>query len=96
MTEQTPEAVAFIDWGRWVADCPHPGCTNAKLITPGQDMYVCDAPPDNKGACLRSAPIVWPDAPGAILAGLSGRPESQQSWRPEPAGEEMDNAAEHA
>jgi len=78
-------AIARYDWGRWVADCPNPACTNALLVQPGQTEWLCRSV-NNQGrvdGCLTAASLVWPDDPAAIAAGLAGMPESEQNWRPE-------------
>lgn len=76
---------AYINWGRWVADCPQDGCTNALIVQPGQEQYVCgwNGDPPVPG-CRGVAMLDWPENPDAVMAELAGRPESQQHWRPEP------------
>ena len=77
-------AVAFYDYGRWVADCPNPQCTNALLVDPGQQKWLCRYV-DNLGrvqGCLTSAPLAWPENREAIEADLAGKPESAQHWKP--------------
>lgn len=86
------EAVAFYDYGRWVADCPNPACTNALALEPGQEKWLCRFPTGAREhprweGCGTTAPIAWPEDPGAIEKSLAGLPESQQHWKPEPAGE---------
>ncbi|MFC7276217.1 hypothetical protein ACFQS1_19670 [Paractinoplanes rhizophilus] len=80
-------AVARYDWGRWVADCPSPDCTNAMLLDPGQQRWQCRFPLDDHGhafgGCGTVVPIDWPASPRAIELDLAGMPESQRQWRPE-------------
>jgi hypothetical protein len=82
-------AVARFDWGRWVADCPNPACTNAMQLDLGQAEFACRFLIDEKrrayGGCGTTAPIDWPDDPAAIEAGLAGLPEGAQNWKPEAA-----------
>jgi hypothetical protein len=70
------EAVAFVNWGRWVADCPDPDCSNAEELTAAAAVMVC-------GFCSRSWPIVWPVDVALIDAALSVRPvPSTRNWVP--------------
>ncbi len=84
----TDHVVAYVNWGRWVADCATPGCGNARALTVGDELFDCDAParpggsPIGEGACDRTYPIVWPDDPAAVAVRLANLPESQRSWRP--------------
>lgn len=81
-------AVAFFDYGRWVADCPSPGCTNALALEPGQKTWLCRWVNPNTGnviGCGTAAPLVWPADRADIEASLIGLPESAQHWKPEAA-----------
>lgn len=81
-------AVAFFDYGRWVADCPAPGCTNALALEPGQRTWLCRWVNPNNGnviGCGTTAPLDWPADRADIEASLIGLPESAQHWKPEPA-----------
>lgn len=81
------EAVAFYDYGRWVANCPNPACTNALALERGQEQWLCrfqagtPQVPRWEG-CGTSAPIVWPDNATAIERDLASLPESAQHWEP--------------
>jgi hypothetical protein len=79
-------AVARLDWGRWLADCPAPGCTNAMGLERGQDEFLCrfliDAQRQAYGGCGAAAGIVWPGDVDAIECELVGEAESAQNWRP--------------
>jgi hypothetical protein len=85
-------AVARLDWGRFVADCPNPACTNALAVEPGQEMFKCEfkggtpAAPRIEG-CRTVAPLDWPADPDAVWREVADLPESQQNWRPQ-TGEE--------
>jgi hypothetical protein len=89
-------AVARYDWGRWVADCPNPACTNAMQLDRGQARYECRFPLDDQGhafgGCGTVAPLGWPDDPKAIEVELAGMPESQRQWRPAPPEPEDEQA----
>jgi hypothetical protein len=82
-------AVARYDWGRWVADCPSPTCTNAIGLAVGQKTFQCGywvgpRPEDRVPGCGAVAPLAWPADPAAIEVELAGVPESQRHWKPEP------------
>lgn len=72
------QAVAYVNHGRWVADCPRPGCLNAEKLDPGQFMYLCDA-------CRIAVPIQWPAPQAAhdIWEALAERPNVEnRNWFP--------------
>ncbi len=77
---------ARLDWGRWVADCPNPICSNAMQLEQGQREFRCrfliDAQRQAFGGCGTVAALSWPADPGSIERDLSGLPESEQNWRP--------------
>jgi hypothetical protein len=71
-------AFAYVNHGRWVADCPF-GCGGAELAI--EDRFLChecrNAPNRH-----RSIPLVWP-APedvSAIAAALVVRPVLNRNW----------------
>lgn len=75
------KAVAYINEGRWVADCPQPGCACAEKLTPGQFVYSCGDP-----SCLAMAEVTWPPALEAhnVWAVLQERPNlAVRNWYPE-------------
>lgn len=77
-------AVARVDWGRWVADCPNPDCTNAMELASGQRQWACRFTAGGRiQGCGTIAPIDWPKDVAEIEAGIAGKPESAQQWRPE-------------
>lgn len=74
-------AVAYVNHGRWVADCPTPGCGGAMLVLKGGE-FLC-------GTCFNAEiggeyrPIEWPADPDAIERLLVGRPLAvQMNWTP--------------
>jgi hypothetical protein len=79
-------AVARLDWGRWVADCPSPTCSNAMQLDRGQAEFHCrfliDPQRQAYGGCGTVAAIDWPDDADAIQRGLQDQPEGAQNWRP--------------
>lgn len=71
-------AVAYVNEGRWVCDCPAPDCTSAAKLTPGQFMFSCLD-------CHLLAEITWPDPREAheIWQVLSARPDvTKRNWFP--------------
>jgi hypothetical protein len=70
------EALAYINWGRFVADCPDPACTSAVALEPGQSVVHC-------AQCFGMAEVVWPEDPAGLLRVLRVRPdESTRNWFP--------------
>jgi hypothetical protein len=86
--------IAYVEanWGRWVARCPRPLCTNALAVEPGQLLFVCTG----LGGCGIDAPVVWPADPQAIEMILEMRPVSRtRNWVPGETLEDLlaENAA---
>lgn len=81
------KAVARLDWGRWVADCPAPNCKNAMQLERDQAEFRCRFLADEKrqlyGGCGTVAPIEWPEDVAGIGRAVIGEPEGAQNWRPE-------------
>lgn len=77
------QAVAYVNHGRWLADCPT-GCNAAMDTTVGETGYLCGVPYEGRiiGGCGASAPLVWPEDPNAITAALSVRPTANRHWAP--------------
>ncbi len=71
--------VAYLNHGRWVADCPDPDCAGAELA---RDVFVCSN-------CKRMATVVWPDNKSLIDDTTAARsvPETR-NWVP---GETIDD-----
>ena len=40
-SDEGAEAVAYVNHGRWVADCPSPACTGAELVDPQDPRFYC-------------------------------------------------------
>lgn len=88
---------AYLNWGRWVVDCPNPGCLSAMAVDAGsagtvcmcRDVEICDHGP----ACLAIIRPVWPDDLELIEAVLAGRPRRNRNWIPGEtvAGLELEN-----
>jgi hypothetical protein len=72
-------AYAEVNWGRWLARCPRPWCTNALCVTRGQLLFRCEG----LDACGMVADLTWPADPDAVEALLAHRPVSRtRNWLP--------------
>ena len=85
-----PVTVAYLNWGRWVADCPH--CHSALALGPGQSAYYCQPPV----GCGGHAAIQWPEetaevnqayGTGGVISEFDAV-NPRQSWKPgDPVGD---------
>ena len=81
------EAVVYHNWGRWVADCPDPHCSNAEEYGRGltDSSFVCSD-------CRRISNVVWPDNRYEIVAVLDARPvPATRNWTPSETVEDLIN-----
>ena len=75
------EAIAYVNQGRWMADCPRPYCGNALELELRQPSFYCVA--RGGGCCGLSCPIVWPGDAEQLFAELGRRPVAQtRNWAP--------------
>jgi hypothetical protein len=81
-----PKARAYHNHGRWIADCPRPGCTNAQALDPGQWQFDCGALPSGlrtPDGCNLISDVEWPGNAAEITAELARRPvPSTRNWFP--------------
>lgn len=85
-----PKAIAYVNHGRWVADCPAQYCRNAMVISPGAP-YLC-AECFNVDAGYRYRLVEWPANRGEIEELLAERPVPEvANWYP---GEDADHLRE--
>jgi hypothetical protein len=71
-------AYAEANWGRWIARCPRPWCSNAMALEVGQQGFICGG----WGGCGYAADVIWPPDPQAIEAILAMRPVPRtQNWQ---------------
>lgn len=79
-------ARAYINQGRWVADCPRPHCTNAQLLAPGQMTFDCgilETGLRSPSGCNLICEIDWPPNAAELLAELERRPvPGTRNWFP--------------
>jgi hypothetical protein len=76
----TERARAYVNQGRWIADCPRPHCGNAEEFLHPENG-------DRQGFhctnCHHIAPVEWPENAEAITAALAKRPVPQtRNWFP--------------
>lgn len=86
-------AVARVNHGDWIADCPTPRCGGSTVLMRGEP-FIC-------GRCLnaeignRWRRVTWPKDAGAIEAILTRQPSSQlRNWDPEISGPALAAAVE--
>ena len=78
MTITTNVARAYVNFGRWISDCPL-GCGNAMALQPGQSQFFCQPP----GGCGNIASVEWPNDPDGIWEALGQRPMPKtRNWFP--------------
>lgn len=70
-------ARAYINFGRWVADCPL-DCGNALALQSNQPSFFC-APP---GGCGHMGGVDWPDNAQEIWDALADRAPKNRNWFP--------------
>ncbi|MEU8683134.1 hypothetical protein [Streptomyces sp. NPDC048611] len=72
----TTRARAYINHGRWVADCPT-GCGSARKLEAGDFALPCSE-------CKAISEVEWPADPDAIWSALLKRPfPKNRNWYPE-------------
>lgn len=75
----THHCQAYVNHGRWVADCPRPYCGNALKLTPNQAVFECSG----SSGCGMVASINWPPDAQAIWDALMQRPvPATRNWIP--------------
>lgn len=68
-------ARAYVNWGRWVADCPQ-NCGSALSLESGQATFHCSE-------CHSLSVIEWPENMGEIMDALAERPVPRtRNWFP--------------
>lgn len=70
---------AYVNHGRWVADCPL--CNGAELVAPGEAM-LC-------GSCGATHTVVFPDHATDIEEALAKRPAMKRNWNPDETVDEL-------
>lgn len=68
--------LAYVNHGRWVADCSRPGCAGAESLAPRQTGFHCSN-------CHQLDEVVWPADAADIWDVLQERPIPQtRNWYP--------------
>jgi hypothetical protein len=76
------EAVAYVNWGRWVADCPTSGCGSAQVVTPADPRFFCPTC-ENAPAGGRWATVTFPSLLVSIERVLELRDDVRhRNWVP--------------
>ena len=76
MTALTDRARAYVNHGRWIADCPRPYGGNAEALDPRQGAFHCSN-------CRLLVSIEWPTDPDELWDVLAKRPVPQtRNWFP--------------
>jgi hypothetical protein len=79
----TVTSAARVDHGRWLVDCPWPGCNSSQYASRLDHRFFCvDGPHDGHFAWI---PVVWPTdvEMATIEAVLDARPEpATRNWAP--------------
>lgn len=69
-------AMAYVNMGRVIADCPRRDCTNAEALEPRQQTFYCSY-------CKQIAEVRWPADLDEIAMALEQRPvPSTRNWAP--------------
>ena len=72
----TTTARAYVNHGRWIADCTRPYCANAEKLSPRQGTYHCSN-------CQQLAEVEWPLNADEIWSVLAKRLVPQtRNWFP--------------
>lgn len=74
----TVRARAYMNLGRWIADCPRQLCGNAIALEPKQAMFLC-----SPGGCNLMTEVEWPPDVVELDAALAERPvPGTRNWAP--------------
>lgn len=77
-----PDAIAYSNGGRWVADCVYSPCTGATLASFADKRFIC--PYCMNGGTGRYLSLRWPSSKvlEQIEQTLESRPAANRNWRP--------------
>lgn len=79
-----PAIIAYVNQGRWVADCPF-GCGSAQVVAETDKRFYCCGGNgcQNYGAGNKTIPVAWPDLDlqAAIENLLVVRPPVFRNWK---------------
>lgn len=80
-------SLAYVNHGRWIAECPYDACNNALRLHGGEVTLLCRS---ELGGCGRESLISWPYDAQGIWDALQRRPRKEtRNWFPagHPVGE---------
>lgn len=70
------KAQVYINWGRFVVDCPTEDCHDAREVEPGQQSEVC--------AAGHPITLDWPTEAARMMTALADRPANRnRNWFPD-------------
>ncbi len=76
VTSAPGRVIAYVNHGRWQADCVYPHCSNAEALAARQSVFYCTN-------CRHIAEVVWPRDVEEITIVLAARPVPQtRNWAP--------------
>ena len=76
VSSRPDQADAYVNHGRWLADCTRLGCANAEALEPRQTVLHCSN-------CHQITGVSWPEDADEITRVLGVRPVPQtRNWAP--------------
>ena len=81
-------AYAIVNAGRWIVNCPSPGCYGAQYASHEDRRYWC-VNCENRMVGGQWIRVVWPQDVDAIERALSPRPAYAQHWLPGETTDEL-------
>lgn len=71
---------AYVNHGRWIAECPEQNCHNALKLHGGETTFLCRT---DLGGCGKESMIAWPFDAEGIWVALNQRPmPATRNWFP--------------
>lgn len=87
---ETPKAIARVDHGRWLADCPMRDCCSAQHVSKEDPWFFCANCTNAEVGC-KSIPVVWPKEHEEIEQMLLRRPfVPTRNWQPPLSVKDLD------
>jgi len=78
--EETVPVLAYVNHGRWVGDCPAPGCNAAQMLHES-GIYFCTEC-GNAAFSHKWLRVAWPSDAKEIALLLCNRQAQNQNWMP--------------
>jgi hypothetical protein len=86
-------AFAVINAGRWLVECPLPGCNGAQYASVTDRRFWC-VDCQNEAVNQKWIGVKWPENPNELELALLKRPKSAQNWLPGETTEDLANQDE--